>query len=73
MCKGQILERLLDVRGQLWSWNLGTLEEGVRGEPYEFVAYVGDGENDFCPCTRLGPDDLVFAKDGSVLCQVGYL
>ena len=72
MCKGQILERLLDVPGQSWSWNLGHLE-AVRGDTYEFVAYVGDGENDFCPCTRLGPKDLVFAKDGSVLCQVGHL
>ena len=27
--------------------------------PFSFVAYVGDGPNDFCPMLKLGPSDLV--------------
>ncbi|KAK7940080.1 hypothetical protein WMY93_003406 [Mugilogobius chulae] len=33
-----------------------------RGRPYQRIFYVGDGANDFCPATALGPRDVVFAR-----------
>lgn len=29
---------------------------------YDQVVYLGGGAGDFCPCTRLGPQDIVIAR-----------
>jgi len=39
-----------------------VLEGFLLENNYEMVAYVGDGQGDFCACTRLGPRDLIFAR-----------
>jgi len=31
---------------------------------YDVVAFVGDGENDFCPTVRLRESDMVFPRRG---------
>ncbi|TYZ64315.1 hypothetical protein PybrP1_007532 [[Pythium] brassicae (nom. inval.)] len=46
MCKGRILDRL----------------RGDHGGGFAHVLYVGDGSGDFCPSTRLGAHDVVFAR-----------
>ncbi|KAJ3257250.1 hypothetical protein HK103_004804 [Boothiomyces macroporosus] len=33
-----------------------------KGSPYDRLIYVGDGTNDFCPSTKLGPNDYVFPR-----------
>ncbi|KAI9030835.1 phosphatase phospho-type [Phycomyces nitens] len=35
--------------------------------PFEKVMYVGDGRNDYCPCTYLRDTDRVFARSGRTL------
>lgn len=35
-----------------------------RGEPFQRVFYIGDGENDICPTLALGPNDAVFPRRG---------
>jgi len=46
MCKGQILEE-------------HCRKSGIK---YDVVAFVGDGENDFCPTLRLRECDMVFPR-----------
>lgn len=45
------------------------MEELLLEQNYQRVVYLGDGRGDFCPCTRLGPDDYILARqhypDGS--------
>jgi hypothetical protein len=38
------------------------LEGLLMQSVYDRVIYVGDGRNDFCPCTRLGPSDHILAR-----------
>ncbi|OAD80420.1 hypothetical protein PHYBLDRAFT_161062 [Phycomyces blakesleeanus NRRL 1555(-)] len=35
--------------------------------PFSKVMYVGDGKNDYCPCTHLRDTDRVFARSGRAL------
>ncbi|MCI4383861.1 hypothetical protein PGIGA_G00031670, partial [Pangasianodon gigas] len=35
-----------------------------RGEPFQKVFYIGDGENDICPTLALGQNDTVFPRRG---------
>ncbi|XP_053496062.1 probable phosphatase phospho1 isoform X1 [Ictalurus furcatus] len=35
-----------------------------RGEPFQKVFYIGDGENDVCPTLALGQHDTVFPRRG---------
>jgi len=46
MCKGQILDE-------------HCRKSSVK---YDVVAFVGDGENDFCPTLRLRETDIVFPR-----------
>lgn len=39
-----------------------VLEGFLKENPYEMVVYVGDGQGDFCACTCLGPNDVIFAR-----------
>ena len=48
LCKGAVIDR----------WREEHL--GSAGPPR--CIYVGDGNGDFCPCTRLQPTDIVFAR-----------
>lgn len=48
LCKGQILEDY--IKG--------------CGKEFNFVCYVGDGRNDFCPSLRLVENDLVCVRQG---------
>ena len=45
------------------------MEELLLEQNYQRVVYLGDGRGDFCPCTRLGPNDYILARqrypDGS--------
>ncbi|KAJ3600636.1 hypothetical protein NHX12_031616 [Muraenolepis orangiensis] len=50
MCKQSVLREYVTRRAQ------------ERGRPYERVLYVGDGANDFCPATALGPRDVAFPR-----------
>ena len=49
LCKGQAVAEILDR---------------PDGRKYPFVAYIGDGSNDYCGCARLARTDLVFARRG---------
>lgn len=51
LCKGYILEEFLKKQKAL-------------GIVYERVAYVGDGNNDFCPGLRLSEKDFLFPRKG---------
>ncbi|CAL8302775.1 unnamed protein product [Merluccius merluccius] len=51
MCKQTLLREYVTRRAR---------ERG--GRPYERVLYVGDGANDFCPATALGPRDVAFPR-----------
>lgn len=51
LCKGYILETHIRER----------LDEGAS---FEFIAYVGDGLNDFCPSLKLCANDIVFPRAG---------
>ena len=51
LCKGRVLQDYLAKK-----------REG--GVEYGFVAYAGDGSNDFCPMLRLGEGDLALARRG---------
>lgn len=51
LCKGQVLHQYLKDRHK----------DGIT---FSHIAYVGDGRNDFCPCTKLSRDDYVFARKG---------
>uniref|UniRef100_A0A8C4ZT78 Phosphatase phospho1 n=2 Tax=Gadus TaxID=8048 RepID=A0A8C4ZT78_GADMO len=50
MCKQAVLREYVTRRAK------------ERGRPYERVFYVGDGANDFCPATVLGPRDVAFPR-----------
>lgn len=45
------------------------MEDVLLQHNYRRVVYLGDGRGDFCPCTRLGPNDCILARqsypDGS--------
>jgi hypothetical protein len=49
LCKGDVLMEHLRTRR----------ENGLRTLR---IIYVGDGANDFCPCTKLGSNDVVFCR-----------
>ena len=51
LCKGQILESYIEERAK----------ENIV---FKHVAFIGDGENDFCPSLRLSPKDFVFPREG---------
>lgn len=51
LCKGHILDSYIKEK----------LEEG---EKFDFVMYVGDGQNDHCPALRLSENDFVFPRSG---------
>uniref|UniRef100_T1JEE1 Uncharacterized protein n=1 Tax=Strigamia maritima TaxID=126957 RepID=T1JEE1_STRMM len=51
LCKGHVLQNYLRKRY-------------AEGEKYLFVAYIGDGQNDFCPCLCLDTHDLVLPRFG---------
>lgn len=57
-CKCKRLLRLIQV-----------IEELLLQRNYRQVIYLGDGRGDYCPCTRLGPNDHMLARqryaDGS--------
>lgn len=38
------------------------LERVLLAEQPTQVVYLGDGRGDFCPCTRLGPTDVILAR-----------
>lgn len=38
------------------------LEGLLLRKNYGQVVYIGDGRGDFCPCTRLGPGDLILSR-----------
>ena len=46
-----------------------VIEELLLQHNYLQVIYLGDGRGDYCPCTRLGPNDHILARqnypDGS--------
>ena len=48
LCKGQILEDYI----------------GESKKEFNFVCYVGDGRNDFCPSLRLSENDLTCVRQG---------
>lgn len=51
LCKGQILENYI--------------EERTKGNiVFTHVAFIGDGQNDFCPSLRLSHKDFVFPREG---------
>lgn len=39
----------------------------MNGKQFDFVVYAGDGGNDFCPISKLGPDDMAFVRKGYAL------
>lgn len=51
LCKGHILETYINKRQE-------------EGEQFDAVAYVGDGQNDFCPALKLKESDFVFPRSG---------
>ncbi|XP_052129118.1 pyridoxal phosphate phosphatase PHOSPHO2 [Frankliniella occidentalis] len=57
LCKGFVLAKHLKQR----------LDEGIE---FNNVAYVGDGRNDFCPCTKLQVKDYIFPRKGYYLAKV---
>lgn len=46
-----------------------VIEELLLQHNYRQIIYLGDGRGDYCPCTRLGPNDHILARqnypDGS--------
>lgn len=57
LCKGQILEEYLK-----------ECKDNQRF--FSFLAYVGDGKNDYCPSLRLSESDIVFPRHGYTLQKV---
>ncbi|CAG0918749.1 unnamed protein product [Notodromas monacha] len=57
LCKGQILMRHISKRR---ANNLKTFH----------IVYVGDGVNDYCPCMRLGSNDIIFCRKKFALEQL---
>ena len=51
LCKGQILQDYIKERAK----------NNVR---FTHVAFIGDGQNDFCPSLRLSQKDFVFPREG---------
>lgn len=51
LCKGQILESYIEERSK----------ENIV---FTHVAFIGDGQNDFCPSLRLSSKDFVFPRSG---------
>ncbi|XP_061386166.1 pyridoxal phosphate phosphatase PHOSPHO2-like [Musca vetustissima] len=52
LCKGKVLEHFL-------------IEQDLRyNMTYEHVIYVGDGNNDICPVTKLSPRDIACPREG---------
>lgn len=57
LCKGHVLREYIRQRRS-------------EGADYKFVAYVGDGVNDFCPALCLTEQDMVLPRHGYELDQV---
>jgi 2,3-diketo-5-methylthio-1-phosphopentane phosphatase len=57
MCKGTVLSEYIEKRR-------------AEGTTFGFVAYAGDGSNDFCPMAALGQNDLAFPRSGFSICRV---
>lgn len=38
------------------------LEGLLLEKKYDSVTYVGDGRGDYCPCTKMGPMDIILAR-----------
>jgi len=51
LCKGQVLESYI-------------AERASQNVDFTHVAYIGDGQNDFCPSLRLRESDFVFPRHG---------
>lgn len=56
LCKGSIMENYINRRRN----------DGVI---FDKVAYIGDGNNDFCPSLKLRKHDLLFPRDGFKLIE----
>ena len=41
---------------------LQVMEDLLLHRNYHRVIYLGDGRGDYCPCTRLGPNDHILAR-----------
>lgn len=52
LCKGEALKNFIGRR---------MLDDKTV---YNRVYYVGDGQNDFCPCVKLGSSDFIFPRKG---------
>jgi pyridoxal phosphate phosphatase PHOSPHO2 len=35
-----------------------------KDRQYDKIFYIGDGKNDFCPCTKIGINDVALAREG---------
>ncbi|KAK3913010.1 Phosphoethanolamine/phosphocholine phosphatase [Frankliniella fusca] len=57
LCKGFVLAKHLKEK----------LCEGIE---FSHVAYIGDGRNDFCPCTKLMETDYIFPRQGYSLSKI---
>ena len=57
MCKGDVFLRFIDESRCSVDENASQCVD-YGSTPFSFVAYVGDGPNDFCPMLKLGPSDL---------------
>jgi len=40
------------------------MQDYLKNQDFNFVVYVGDGRNDFCPGLRLGEKDLMCVREG---------
>ena len=40
-----------------------VLSDLLLQQPYDRVIYAGDGANDYCPSQRLGPADVLLARE----------
>lgn len=58
LCKGEALKNFIGKR----MLDCNTV--------YTCINYIGDGENDLCPCTKLSTRDRVFPRDGYSLARL---
>lgn len=48
-----------------------VLDDHIKANgPYDFVCYIGDGSNDYCPSLRLRKTDLTCARNGRSLAKL---
>ncbi|XP_065334827.1 pyridoxal phosphate phosphatase PHOSPHO2-like [Cloeon dipterum] len=57
LCKGHILQSYVDERAR----------EGVK---FDCIGYVGDGNNDLCPCLKLSASDWAFPRKNYTLAKM---